>query len=104
METMTHRGRESEGITKTTMSTVRRRYRAEGLNAALHEKSRPGAARRLTKKQANEVVAMACALPPEGRARWTIRFIAQEAVRWGLVPKVERETVSELLLNHDLKP
>lgn len=47
---------------------------------------------------------MVCAPPPEGRARWTVRLIAYEAVRRGLVPKVGRETVRELLLSHDLKP
>jgi transposase len=129
LEALTHRGRESvrvlrrawvlqllaagwtvvgvaevAGVTETTVRTVRRRYREAGLSAALHEKPRPGAARRLTQKQASEVVAMVCALPPEGRARWTVRLITQEAVRRGLVPKVGRETVRELLLRHDLKP
>jgi transposase len=93
---------EAVGVTETTVRTVRRRYREEGLSAALQE--RPGAARRLTEKQASEVVAMACAPPPEGRARWTVRLITQEAVRRGMAPKVGRETVRELLLRHDLKP
>lgn len=35
-----------------------------------------GAARLLTERQASEVVAMVCAPPPEGRARWTVRLIA----------------------------
>ncbi|NNB94173.1 helix-turn-helix domain-containing protein [Corallococcus exiguus] len=95
---------EAVGVTETTVRAIRRRYREEGLSAALHEKPRPGAVRRLTEKQASEVVAMTCALPSEGRARWTIRLIAQEAVRRGLVPEVGRETVRELLLRHDLKP
>ncbi|QDE95968.1 hypothetical protein BHS05_08905 [Myxococcus xanthus] len=71
---------------------------------ALHERPRPGAARLLTERQASEVVAMVCAPPPEGRGRWTVRLIAQEAVRRGFVAKVGRETVRELLLRHDLKP
>ena len=95
---------EAVGVTQTTVRTLRRRYRDEGLNVALHERPRPGAARLLTERQASEVVAMVCAPPPEGRARWTVRLIAQEAVRRGLVAKVGRETVRELLLRHDLKP
>ncbi|MFP2933721.1 helix-turn-helix domain-containing protein [Pyxidicoccus sp. 3LG] len=74
------------------------------MEAALHERPRPGAARLLNEKQASEVVAMVCALPPEGRTRWTVRLIAQEAVRRGVVEKVGRKTVRELLLRHDLKP
>ncbi|WP_434347407.1 helix-turn-helix domain-containing protein [Myxococcus virescens] len=95
---------EAVGVTQTTARTLRRRYRDEGLNAALHERPHPGAARLLTERQASEVVAMVCAPPPEGRARWTVRLIAQKAVRRGLVAKVGRETVRELLLRHDLKP
>ncbi|NRD51220.1 helix-turn-helix domain-containing protein [Corallococcus exiguus] len=129
LEALTHRGRESVrmlrrarvlqllsegwtvvgaaeavGVTETTVRTVRRRYFENGLRAALQEKPRPGAARRLTEKQASEVVAMVCAPPPEGRARWTVRLITQEAVRRGMALKVGRETVRELLLRHDLKP
>lgn len=95
---------EAVGVTQTTVRTVRRRYLEGGLGAALNERPRPGAARLLTEKQASEVVAMVCAPPPEGHARWTVRLIAQEAVRRGLVAKVGRETVRELLLRHDLKP
>ena len=42
--------------------------------------------------------------PPEGRARWTVRLLAEEAVKRKLVPGVGRETVRILLENHDLKP
>jgi hypothetical protein len=47
---------------------------------------------------------MMCSNPPEGRARWTVRLVAQEAVKRRLVPRVGRETVRILLLDHDLKP
>ncbi|WP_140867357.1 helix-turn-helix domain-containing protein [Myxococcus xanthus] len=33
---------EAVGVTQTTVRTLRRRYRDEGLNAALHERPRPG--------------------------------------------------------------
>ncbi|WP_369333594.1 MULTISPECIES: helix-turn-helix domain-containing protein [Corallococcus] len=56
----------------------------EGLSMALRERLRPGAARRLSEEQASEVVAMVCAPPPESRARWAVRLIAQEIVRRGL--------------------
>lgn len=61
---------EAVGVTETTVRAVRRRYREEGLTAALHERPRPGAVRRLTEKQSSEVVA-GCALlhPPALGAR-----------------------------------
>ena len=47
---------------------------------------------------------MVCSNPPEGRARWTVRLVAEEAVKRKLVPGVGRETIRILLLSHDLKP
>src|SRR3954451_12626025 len=47
---------------------------------------------------------MVCSDQPEGRARWTVRLVAEEAVKRKLVPKVGRETVRVLLESHDLKP
>jgi putative transposase len=45
---------------------------------------------------------MVCSNPPAGRARWTVRLVAEEAVKRKLVPRVGRETIRLLLLNHDL--
>jgi putative transposase len=45
-----------------------------------------------------------CSRAPEGRARWSVRLIAEEAVKRKLAPKVGRETIRILLQSHDLKP
>jgi hypothetical protein len=50
------------------------------------------------------LIAMVCSNPPQGRARWTVRLVAEEAVKRKLVPRVGREIIRILLLNHDLKP
>ena len=42
--------------------------------------------------------------PPPGAARWTVRLIAEHAVKQKLVPQVGRETIRILLQSHDLKP
>jgi hypothetical protein len=42
--------------------------------------------------------------PQEGHARWTVRLVAEQAVKRKLVPRVGRETVRILLLSHALKP
>jgi hypothetical protein len=47
---------------------------------------------------------MVCSDPPEGFARWTVRLVAEEAVKRRLAPCVGRETIRILLLSHDLKP
>jgi len=80
------------------------RYQKAGLEGALYERQRPGAAEVLDSGQKQRIIAMVCADPPEGRARWTVRLVAEEAVKRKLVPRVGRETVRILLLHHDLQP
>jgi putative transposase len=63
-----------------------------------------GAAEVLDESQKQHLIAMVCSSPPEGRARWTVRLVAEEAVKRKLVPRVGRETIRILLLSHDLKP
>jgi len=58
----------------------------------------------LDKSQKQRIIAMVCSQPPEGFARWTVRLVAEQAVKRKLVPRVGRETVRNLLLHHDLKP
>ena len=79
-------------------------YKRQGLDGALYEKQRPGAAEVLDPNQKQRIIAMVCSDPPQGRARWTVRLVAEEAVKRKLVPQGGRETIRILLLHHDLKP
>ena len=83
---------------------IAHRYRTGGLAGALYERPRPGAAEVLAPAEKQRIVAMACSAPPPGAARWTVRLIAQEAVKRQVVPRVGRETIRVLLQSHDLKP
>jgi len=91
-------------LTPQAIRRLGHRYRKAGLEGALHEKQRPGAAEVLDHNQKQRIIAMVCADPPEGRARWTVRLVAEEAVKRKLIPQVGRETIRILLLHHDLKP
>ena len=91
-------------LTSQAIRNLGRRYQQGGLDAALYDKQRPGAAPILDASQKQRVIAMVCSDPPEGRARWTVRLVAQEAVKRRLVPRAGRETIRILLLDHDLKP
>ena len=91
-------------LTPKTIRSIGMRYRAEGLERALFERSRPGAQPLLTPSEGQRIIAMVCADPPAGQARWTIRLIAEQAVKRKLVPRVGRETIRILLAHHDLKP
>ena len=91
-------------LTPQAIRKVGHRYQEGGLEPALYDQQRPGAAALLDDSQKQRIIAMVCSDPPEGRARWTVRLVAQEAVKRRLVPRVGRETVRILLLHHDLKP
>ncbi len=91
-------------LTPKAVREIGRRYEDSGLEQALYDKQRPGAASLLEDSQRQRIIAMVCSDPPEGRARWTVRLVAQEAVKRKLVPRVGRETIRILLLQHDLKP
>jgi transposase len=83
---------------------IGKRYQQGGLERALFDAARPGKAPALDLQQQQRIVAVVCSPPPEGRARWTVRLLAEEVVRRKLVPHVGRETIRVLLESHDLKP
>jgi len=83
---------------------IAHRYQQGGLDSALYERQGRGAKSVLDASEKQRVIAMVCSQPPEGQARWTVRLIAEEAVKRKLVPRVGRETIRVLLSSHDLKP
>ena len=95
---------DSVHLTSKAVREIGRRYEDCGLEQALYDKQRPGAATVLEDSQRQRIIAMVCSDPPEGRARWTVRLVAEEAVKRRLVPRVGRESIRVLLLHHDLKP
>ena len=94
-------------IVHLTPQAVRRighRYRRGGLQSALYERQGRGAKPLLEESEKQRIIAMVCSQPPSGYARWTVRLVAEQAVKRKLVPQVGRETIRVLLLSHDLKP
>lgn len=92
------------GVDAKTARRVAERYIEGGLEKALEDDPRPGGEPLLTEQQGERIIAMVCSAPPKGMSRWSIRLIAQEAVKRKVVPRVGRETIRLLLLSHDLKP
>ena len=82
----------------TTVARVRRACVEAGVDAAL-ERKRPDRvyARRLDGTAEAHLVAVACADPPAGRERWTLRLLADELVRLEVVEAVSHETVRRTL-------
>ncbi len=91
-------------ISRMTVQRIGRRYMEEGLDSALKERARRRKSRLLTKRDETRIIAMVCSRPPSGQARWSVRLIAEEAMRRKIVARVGRETIRKLLKTHDLKP
>jgi putative transposase len=91
-------------LTAKAVRSIAHRYQEGGLERALYEKARPGAVPLLGPSEKQRIVAMVCGDPPAGQARWTVRLIAEEAVKRKLVPRAGRETIRILLQSHELKP
>lgn len=77
-----------------TVGRVRRTYVEHGPEAALHRKAPERVyPRRLDGTAEARLVALACGDPPVGRARWTLRLLADELVRLEVVETVSHETI-----------
>jgi len=81
-----------------TVARERRRFSKDGLEVALMPK-KPGRPRRrvLDGRAEAHLVALSCSEPPEGRASWTLRLLADRMVELGVVDGVSRETIRRTL-------
>ncbi len=94
----------SVSVGGSTVYRTKRRFVEGNLEFALSEKARPGAARKLSGKEAALLVATACSSPPQGRKRWTLELLAGAMVRLTEHQGLSRETVRRRLAEDDLKP
>ncbi len=81
----------------STVARTRQRFVEEGLEAALVDRPRPGAAPKLGPKQQAMVVALACTRPPAGRLRWTMQLLADRVVELAVVPAISDEAIRRRL-------
>jgi transposase len=88
-----------------TVARVRRAYAEGGLAAALERKAPDRVYPRALDGAAEaRLVAVACSEPPAGRARWTLRLLADELVRLEVVEAVSHETVRRTLKQTSSSP
>jgi transposase len=82
----------------STIHRLRQRLVEEGFEAALSR--RPMSSKRPTKldgAQEARLIAIACGAAPEGRARWTLRLLADKLVELEIVDSIGTETVRQTL-------
>jgi transposase len=84
-------------ISRATVSNIKRRYREGGLQAALTEKPRPGQPEKYTERHEAEIIAQACAKPPDGRKRWSLVLLTEEMRTREGFETINRESIRLIL-------
>ncbi len=95
---------EHVGCSDRTVRSVRKNFCTEGVARALYDAPRSGAPPTFTPRQQQQVIALACVDPPEGRARWTLELLCEHAVKRGFVTSLSKSEVALWLKEHDMKP
>jgi len=87
------------GVSLRTVERVRKRLVTEGLDAAIDHRPQPPRPEKIKIRGdlEQQLIELACADPPRGRCRWTLRLLADEMVVLGLVDAVSTETVRHAL-------
>ena len=90
---------EHVGLCVRQVVRIRQQFARQGGVPTLERKkrSRPGTTPKFDGRGEARLVALACSKPPEGRARWTIRLLADELGRLQIVTYVCPETVRRCL-------
>lgn len=70
-------------VSMPTIGRVRQRCLADGVEAAVHDRSRSGKPPKITGEIEAQLVVLACSDPPEGHNQWTLRLLADRLVALG---------------------
>ena len=80
-----------------TVVRTRKAFLDEGMDAALFDKPRPGADPKITGDVEAKLVTLACSHPPEGRARWSLRLLADKMVELGYLESISNVAIGQRL-------
>ena len=85
--------------TARSLENWRKQAVEEGPLSLLERKARqtPPTPPKLDGEQQAQLVKLACSQPPEGRARWTMRLLAERLVQLEVVDEISHETVRRAL-------
>lgn len=89
---------EALDVNVRTVERMRQQFVEEGFEGFMsRRKSRRKYLRKLDGKQEAQLTQIACSQPPEGRARWTLRLLADRMVQLDYIESVSHETVRQVL-------
>jgi putative transposase len=84
-------------VTPQTVFNLKRRYLAGGLQVALFDRPRSGRPIEIDGRQRAKITALACSKPPAGRARWTLRLLADKVVELGYCQSLSHTAARKIL-------
>ena len=85
------------GLHYVTVGQLLHRFMAEGMQATLQDRPRPGQTPKITGDIEARLVTLACSDPPEGAARWTLRLLADRIVALGYLDSLSHVAVGARL-------
>ena len=86
------------GVGLSMVERVRRRCVEEGIESALNRKKQLRRRQKiLDGEREARLIAMSCGEPPEGRASWTLKLLADQLVECEIVETISTETVRQVL-------
>jgi len=96
--------KEAVEVSRTTISRVRREFAAVGLGVIKRRRPRVTQPHKLDGAQEAHLIALTCAAAPDGRARWTLRLLAE---RFALIDgggAISHEQVRQVLKKANSSP
>jgi putative transposase len=91
------------GVVLQTTSTWAQKYKESGLEF-LSDKPRPGRPPVIDGLQRAKIMALACSDPPEGHERWSLRLLADKAVKLEIVDEISYGEVRLILKKTNSNP
>lgn len=85
------------GVCLATIFNIRRRYSKQELERAIGEAARSGQPPKFKGKTMAKITAIACSKPPEGRAKWSLRLLADRVVELDIVDSISYVSVHNIL-------
>jgi len=92
-------------ISRQALNTIRKEFLAAGsVEAFLKRKKRetPPVPPKITGDVEAHIIATACSEAPEGRARWTVRLLAEKVVELGFIDSISFKAVQLILKKRNI--
>lgn len=90
---------EALDVSAKTVFNIRRKWVELGMEHVLERRpqSRPSRQPKLDGKAEAKIIAVSCGPAPEGRARWTLRLLADKVVELQIASSISPETIRQTL-------